>query len=81
MYYPSGYVGDFPVGVSFLDDVCVNHTGGLFSLVSQVAPTGGVNFDDMPLLDPSDPAAWLLIVSVERGDDLVIYRKLYAGDN
>ena len=28
---------------------------GLFALVSKIAPTGGDNFEDLPVLDPTDP--------------------------
>jgi hypothetical protein len=64
---------------NFLDDVSVNSLGGLFAVVSQTSPSGGKDFEDMALLDPSDPDQWLLIVAVDRGDEVDIYRKLYAG--
>jgi len=63
----------------FLEDVCLNELGGLFKVVSQLSPTGGKDFEDMALLDPSDPAQWLLVVAVERGDQVDLYRKLYPG--
>jgi hypothetical protein len=63
----------------FLEDVSSNALGGLFAVVSQISPTGGKDFEDMPLVDPSDPGQWLLIVAVDRGSDLDIYRKLYSG--
>src|SRR5262249_44592570 len=63
---------------NFLDDVSVNSLGGLFAVVSQMSPSGGKDFEDMALLDPSHPDQWLLIVAVDRGDDVDIYRKLYA---
>jgi hypothetical protein len=62
---------------SFLNDVSVNNRGALFSVISQLSPTGGRDFEDMALVDPSDPEQWLLVVAVERGDDVDIYRKLY----
>ncbi len=49
---------------------------GLFSLTSQVGPTGGEDLDDLPILDTSDPNLALLIVVVPRGDDYIVYRKL-----
>jgi hypothetical protein len=49
---------------------------GLFSLTSQVGPTGSEDLDDLPILDTSDPNLGLLIVVVPRGDDLIVYRKL-----
>jgi hypothetical protein len=74
-----GYVPQ--TGVTFLRDICANATPGLFGVVSQLSPTGGDDFEDLSLLDPSDPAQWLLIVVVPRGNDLVVYRKLYSGGN
>jgi len=62
----------------FLDDVSVNELGGLFAVVSQLSPTGGKDFEDMALVDPTDPDQWLLVVAVERGDDVDLYRKLYT---
>ena len=47
----------------FLEDASVNSLGGLFDVVSQASPTGGKDFEDMALHDPSDPEQWLLIVS------------------
>jgi hypothetical protein len=89
----SGVAELFPVGVNspneftairtgqrvgnFLKDMCVRQKPGLFSVVSQVSPTGGDNFEDLTILDPSDPRQWLLVVAVDRGDELMIYRKLY----
>jgi hypothetical protein len=67
---------------TFLQDICTPFAqGGLYSVVSQVSPTGGKEFEDLALLDPSDPRQWLLIVIVEQGDDLVVYRKLYTGES
>lgn len=63
----------------FLEDVSQNSLGGLFAVVSQMSPTGGKDFEDMALVDSSDPTQWLLMVAVDRGDDLDIYRKLYTG--
>ncbi|HTI51142.1 MAG TPA: hypothetical protein VL475_09325, partial [Planctomycetaceae bacterium] len=66
---------------SFLQDICsASSQGGLFNIVSQISPTAGKDFEDLSLLDPSDPKQWLLVVVVERGDDLYVYRKLYAGE-
>lgn len=76
-YYQMGYDPNAQ-GRGFLENVSVNSLGGLFAIVSQMSPTGGKDFEDMPLIDPSDPEQWLLIVAVERGDDLDIYRKLYT---
>ena len=78
-YYP-GYNPNAKQS-SFLDDVSVNGLGGLFAVVSQSSPTGGKDFEDMALVDPSDPDQWLLVVAVERGDEVDLYRKLYTKED
>jgi hypothetical protein len=66
---------------TFMQDICTPWaTGGLFDIVSRISPRGGRDFEDLAMLDPSDPREWLLIVAVEQGDELHIYRKLYRGD-
>lgn len=66
---------------SFLQDICsAAPQGGLFAIVSQISPTGGKDFEDLSLLDPSDADQWLLVVIVERGNELLVYRKLYTGE-
>ncbi len=52
---------------------------GLFSLASQIGPTGGEELEDLPILDSSDSRQHLLVVVVPRGDDLIVYRKLLRG--
>jgi hypothetical protein len=61
----------------FLLDICAAAPAGYFSIFSQVAPAGGADFEDLVLVDSSDPGQWLLVIVVARGDDLVLYRKLY----
>jgi hypothetical protein len=63
---------------TFIEDTSFVALGGLFAVVSQVSPNGGRDFEDMALVDPSDPDQWLLIVAVDRGDELELYRKLYT---
>lgn len=48
---------------------------GLFSVTSQIGPTGGADLNDLPILDGSDPSQGLLIVVVPSGDDFIVYRK------
>jgi hypothetical protein len=50
-----------------------------FSIVSQVSPSGADSFEDLAVIDTSAPGEWLLIVAVERGNDRVVFRRLYAG--
>ena len=49
--------------------------------IARIAPNGGDNFEDLSLLDPSNPKEWAIVVAVERGEDLLIYRKLYTGED
>ena len=72
-YRPVG----FSSSISFIKDVCVRPRSGLFSLVSQISPTGGGSLEDLALLDATDPRQWLLLAALRRGDKLLIYRKLY----
>jgi len=76
VYYYGGNLGNR--SNAFLEDVCVFPPTGLYRVLSQISPHGGGDFADMPLLDRSDPRHWMLVVAARRGDDLVIYRKLYA---
>lgn len=54
---------------------------GMFSLTSQIGPTGGEELEDLPILDSSDSRQHLLVVVVPRGDDLIVYRRLLRGGN
>ncbi len=49
---------------------------GLFTVTSQVGPTGGADLNDLPIMDDTDPDQRLLIVVVPREDDYLVYRKL-----
>jgi hypothetical protein len=62
---------------TFLQNISARHPAGLFTFVSRISPTGGDNLEDLTLLDPSGSSEWLLIVVVEKGDDVLVYRKLY----
>jgi hypothetical protein len=49
----------------------------LFTIVSQISPTGADNFEDLTVLDTTDPRQWLVVVVVREGEDYLIYRRLY----
>lgn len=51
--------------------------GDFFSIVSQVSPQGSSPLEDLPLLDPTDPRQWMLIVVVQKGDQIKVYRRLH----
>jgi hypothetical protein len=68
----------FPITV--LRQCCVRKPEGLFSVISQISPTGADNFEDLTVLDATNPNQWLLVVVVREGRDYIIYRRLYYGD-
>ncbi|MCY2963561.1 MAG: hypothetical protein NT069_07920 [Planctomycetota bacterium] len=78
MYFPPNALvtGDD----AFLWDICVNSQGGMYNLLSHLAPHGGGDFEDMPLLDSSSDKEWMLVLCFERGDELIVWRKLYTGE-
>ena len=42
-----------------------------------MAPLGAASIEDLALVDLTDPRQTLLVVAVQSGDELVIYRRLY----
>jgi hypothetical protein len=52
----------------------------LFFLASQISPNGSPGLEDLALLDRSDPRQSLLVIAVENGSKLTLYRRLYVGD-
>lgn len=64
--------------IDFLSEICVRLQGrGLFGVVSQIAPHGGDNFEDLAVLDPSNASEWLLVVVEPVSEDIRVYRRLY----
>lgn len=62
----------------FLWDISARLQGkGIFGVISQIAPHGGDNFEDLTILDPSDSRQWLLVVVTSDSQDVQIYRRLY----
>ena len=51
----------------------------MFSVVSQVSPTGAGNFEDLSVLDQTTQDSWLVTVIRRVGEDYVVYRRLYRG--
>jgi hypothetical protein len=64
---------------SILSRLCVADSAGLQTLVSQVSPTGGGNFEDAPAMDPEADDSVLAIVT-QFGDDIVVYRRFFYGN-
>ena len=73
----SGATGILPA--SILNELCVGGSRGLLSLVSQVSPTGGGNFEDMQAMDTETNDSVLTIVT-RIGDDIVVYRRFFYGN-
>jgi hypothetical protein len=68
---PSGLVGR----------LCDLQGDGVFGVVSQLSPAGGASFDDVALLDAEDGNQWLLVAAVRRGNDIILYRRLYYAED
>jgi hypothetical protein len=72
--------GNFANGQSrFMADITMLQDGGLFGVVSSIAPHGGRQLEDLSIVDPSDPRQWVLIVALPDAANWIVYRKLYAG--
>ncbi|MBL8850377.1 MAG: hypothetical protein JNG89_11920 [Planctomycetaceae bacterium] len=63
---------------SYLRLLSTSNQPGFLGVVSESAPTGGDRFEDLMLLDNSNPKQWLLVVMVPQGNELLIYRRLYV---
>lgn len=72
-----GSTGIFPA--SILQELCTGESQGWLSLVSQISPTGGGNFEDVQAMDLEDGDTALVIVT-RRGDDVVVYRRFFYGN-
>lgn len=72
-----GSTGILPVPV--LQELCQGDAQGLFSVVSQISPTGGGNFEDLPALDMATNDSALVIVT-RIGDGIVVYRRFFYGN-
>lgn len=65
---------------SFAREVSAFPQRGFFSIVSQISPTGGNNFEDFALLDPTDAKQWLVVAMTKERGEMVMYRRLYIGE-
>ncbi len=64
---------------SIISEICINNAVGLQALVSQISPTGGSNFEDLPAVDPEAKDSVLVIVT-KSGDNIVVYRRFFYGN-
>ncbi|QDT97437.1 hypothetical protein [Gimesia aquarii] len=78
--YPHYYGNNRLRRNSFMDDLCVRSQNGLFQIVSQTSPSGGQNYEDLSILDPSDPSQWLVVVYVPGNEQDTIYRQLIVAE-
>ena len=60
----------------FLEQLCVRPQRGLFSVVSQISPKAGGDFEDLSLIDPTGSDGRLLVAVYREGDDIVVVRYL-----
>ncbi len=60
-----------------LTAMCVQRKTGLFTIVSSMSPVGSASLEDLAMVDVTDPQQTLLVVAVQKGDELIIYRHLY----
>jgi len=65
----------------FIHEACVGPSKGLLSLVSQISPTASAGFDDLAVHDATDPGQWLVTVVTRSGNDTVVCRRLYTGED
>jgi len=63
---------------NILNELCEGDSTGLLSIVSQVSPTGGGNFEDAQGMDVKGGDSVLAIVT-RTGDDIVVYRRFFHG--
>lgn len=63
--------------LKFLQIACRQPEKGWFAICSQMSPAGGRNYEDLAIVDSSDPDQRLLAVVTQDGDNFTVYRKLY----
>jgi hypothetical protein len=74
----------FSIGIvpqEILEEICFGGSSGFgfMSLVSQISPTGGANFEDLQVMDRGTQDAALVIVK-RSGDDVIVYRRFFYGN-
>jgi hypothetical protein len=65
--------------LELIKSICVRPSRGIFEVISQISPNGSDGFEDLTMLDGSNPDEWLLVIVVPQEDDWIVYRKLYRG--
>jgi hypothetical protein len=86
-YSPAGYPLSISYGPGFggilpadmLEGLCQEAGGGLWTLVSQISPSGGGNFEDVSAMDTETNDSALVVVT-RNGDDIVVFRRFFYGN-
>jgi hypothetical protein len=64
---------------AILETLCLGEADGLMSIVSQISPNGGSNFEDVSGIDrEADDSVLALVAQV--GEDIVVYRRFFYGN-
>ena len=74
---PPDSTGILPAAI--LEALCLGDNHGLLSVVSQISPTGGSNFEDVQAMDPESNDSVLALVT-QIGEDIVVYRRCFYGN-
>lgn len=64
------------LSAAMLEGLCHDNGGGLWTVVSQISPTGGGNFEDEQAMDTETNDA-VLVIATRSGDDIVVYRRFF----
>ena len=71
-YYEKDYEN-----TTFLRAICGRGSFGMFSVVSQLSPTGGDHLEDLPMLDSTDESQLLFVLVIkDDAGNFHVYRKL-----
>ena len=75
--------GDHPHGTTahIVNQLSRRLNLGYFSIVDSVAPHGGGNFEDLSILDSSDPSQSVIATVLKNENETIIYRCLIHGGN
>ena len=66
---------------SFMDDLCMRKQNGIFQVISQTSPSGGKNYEDLSILDPSDANQWLVVIFVPGEEGDMVYRQFLIAES
>lgn len=64
-----------------IDELCRGPRTGLAGFFSGSSPDASSDAGDLPLLDPTDPHEWLLVISRTTPDGVHLYRRLFRTDD